>query len=56
MIEDYSSSNKKRMLTALAVFLGADIDNDPAQWADVPAPVKKEAKALYESMQLDKVT
>lgn len=46
--KDYSKENKKRMLVALAILLGAHIDNKVEQYKDIPEQVRKQAEDIYE--------
>lgn len=34
---DYSKENRRRMLVALAILVGADVENRPESYKDVPA-------------------
>ena len=45
---DYSDENRRRMLVALAILLGADVENRPESYRDVPAQTMKRAKEIYE--------
>ena len=43
-MKDHSSENRKRMLVALAILLGADIENDVEQYGKIPKDTLKRAK------------
>lgn len=45
--KDWSEDNKKRMLVALAIFLGADIDNKVESYSKIGKDVLKQAEDLY---------
>ena len=45
---DYSEENRRRMLVALALLVGADVENRPESYKDVPAEAMKRAKEIYE--------
>ena len=45
---DYSEENRRRMLVALAILVGADVENRPESYKDVPAEAMKRAKEIYE--------
>lgn len=46
--KDYSEENRRRVLTALAILLGAEVENSPEGYRDVPKDVMKSAKEIYE--------
>ena len=46
--KDYSDENRRRMLVALAILLGAKVENSPESYGDVPEDVMKSAKEIYE--------
>jgi hypothetical protein len=43
-MKDHSSENRKRMLVALAILLGADIENDVEQYGKIQKDTLKRAK------------
>lgn len=45
---DYSKENRRRMLTALAILLGANVENSPEGYKDIPEDLMKRAKEIYE--------
>lgn len=54
--EDYSRENKRRMIVALAILLGAKIENAASSYSSIPEEIKTEAAKLYKSMNMDLVT
>ena len=42
--KDYTDENKKRMLIALAIMLGANIENKLSEYPNIPKPILAEAK------------
>ena len=46
--KDYSKENKKRMLVALAIFLGSDVDNKLESYKSIDKETLKKAKEVYE--------
>lgn len=46
--KDYSEENKKRMLVALAIFLGSDVDNKLESYKSIDKETLKKAKEVYE--------
>ena len=52
---DYSEENRKRMLVALAILLGADVDNDAESYSNIPKDILKRAKKIYEEKALSPV-
>lgn len=52
--KDYSEENKRRMLIALAILLGADLENNLVAYKDIPKDIKSKALKLYKdnNMQL----
>ena len=46
--KDYSKENRRRMLTALAILLGANVENSPEGYKDVTEDLMKRAKEIYE--------
>lgn len=52
--KDYSEENKRRMLIALAILLGADLENNLTAYKDIPKDIKSKALKLYKdsNMQL----
>lgn len=54
--EDYSEQNRKRMIVALAILLGADLENSVESYSKIPKNIKAEAKEIYKSRNLDLVT
>lgn len=44
--KDYSKENRRRMLTALAILLGANVENSPEGYKDVPEDLMKRAKEI----------
>lgn len=53
--KDYSEENKKRMLVALAILFGAEVENNPEEYKSVPEPIKAKAEKLYQEKGLKKV-
>ena len=54
--EDYSKENKRRMIVALAILLGAKLENAASSYSSIPEEIKTEAVKLYKSMNMDLVT
>lgn len=54
--EDYSKENKRRMIVALAILLGAKIENAASSYSSIPEVIKAEAAKLYKNMNMDLVT
>lgn len=53
--KDYTSENKRRMLVALAIMLGASIEASPDSWKEVPKEIQKQAKLYYEERGLSRI-
>lgn len=50
--KDYSEENKKRMLIALAILLGAQVENKIEAYSEIDKDILKRAKGIYESKGL----
>lgn len=53
--KDYSEENKKRMLVALAILFGAEVENKPEEYKSVPEPIKAKVEKLYQDKGLKRV-
>jgi hypothetical protein len=53
--KDYTSENKKRMLIALAIMLGANIENKLDEYKNIPPTILAEAKRIYIERQLKSI-
>lgn len=53
--KDYTDENKKRMLIALAIMLGANIENKLSEYPNIPKPILAEAKRIYIERQLKSI-
>jgi len=53
--KDYTDENKKRMLIALAIMLGANIENKLSEYSNIPKPILAEAKRIYIERQLKSI-
>lgn len=53
--KDYSDENKKRMLIALAIMLGANIENKLSEYKNIPKHILAEAKKVYTERQLQHI-
>jgi hypothetical protein len=53
--KDYTDENKKRMLIALAIMLGANIENKLSEYQNIPKPILAEAKRIYIERQLQNI-
>lgn len=53
--KDYTDENKKRMLIALAIMLGANIENKLSEYPNIPKPILAEAKRIYLERQLKSI-
>lgn len=47
--KDWSEENKKRMLVALAIFLGASIENKVESYSKIGKDILAKAEDIYES-------
>jgi hypothetical protein len=53
--KDYTDENKKRMLIALAIMLGANIENKLSEYPNIPKSILAEAKKIYIERQLKSI-
>lgn len=50
--KDWSEENKKRMLVALAIFLGASIENKAESYSKIGKDILAKAEDIYESKDM----
>ena len=50
--KDYSEENKKRMLVAIAVFLGAKVENKLESYSEIGKETLQKAKDLYKQKSM----
>lgn len=53
--KDYTDENTKRMLIALAIMLGANIENKLSEYSNIPKTILDEAKRIYLERQLKSI-
>jgi hypothetical protein len=53
--KDYTNDNVKRMLIAIAIMLGANIENKLSEYSKIPKPILTEAKKIYKERQLKNI-
>ena len=49
---NWSKDNKKRMIVALAILLGADLENSAESYSKIPEDIKKQALKIYDEKNL----
>jgi len=53
--KNWSKDNKKRMVVALAILLGADLENSAESYSKIPEDIKKQALKIYDEKNLSLV-